>query len=79
MNLKNSIISCLYDFQYLTDIYVKSIESLTAALVDYTGEPSPYLTLKRTLVNRLTEAQTAAITAKNWTIDAVSYGGIKCV
>lgn len=61
-----------YDFQYLTDLNTATVESMIAALVDYTGGTAAKLTLKRVLVNRLTEAQTAAITAKNWTITAVS-------
>jgi len=49
----------------LTD---KTIESLTEGLVDLTGATAQKVTLNRDLGNKLTEAQKAAITAKNWTL-----------
>ncbi len=61
-------ISKSFTMQWSANLTVESLQSFVDALVDLTGQTAQTWTLHNTVGNKLTEAQKATITAKNWTL-----------
>ena len=55
-------------FQQSANLSADSIQSIIDGLADLTGQTVQTLTFHKTVGNKLTEAQKATITAKNWTL-----------
>ena len=65
---QDSVIKANIAFQNSPKLTNQSVQSLINVLKDLTGESSQTLTLHADVGNKLTDAQKAAITAKNWTL-----------
>lgn len=55
-------------FQHSSKLSADSIQSIIDGLADLTGQTQQTLTLHNAVGSKLTDAQKAAITAKNWTL-----------
>ena len=62
------VIATSISFAYSSNLTMASVDSIISCLKDLTGKTAQTLTFHATVGGKLTEAQKAAITAKNWTL-----------
>lgn len=62
------VIANSISFAYSSNLTMASVDSIISCLKDLTGATAQTITFHATVGGKLTEAQKAAITAKNWTL-----------
>ena len=68
VEFKQGTIPKSIEFNHSPNLTETAIQSIVDGLADLTGATAQTLTFHRTTGNKLTEAQKATITAKNWTL-----------
>ena len=62
------VIANSISFAYSSNLTMASVDSIISCLKDLTGQTAQTITFNATVGGKLTEAQKAAITVKNWTL-----------
>ena len=62
------VIANSISFSYSSNLTMASVDSIISCLKDLTGQTAQTITFNATVGGKLTDAQKAAITAKNWTL-----------